>query len=246
MVATSLLYFRACFLVTGDPTDSYHRLNIRDQAAETWLLPLTNTRLTLYTLWCSWVFVALDSLGWGWEGWQPALPSVPLLALPWAHRTHRFGSLQNSSEQYLPFPKLLRCSALFLDSFFLFWQHWGDSETTRQEIKCRLFPFHRDLRHSRIWGEQIKYIPFYTHKLKAEGRRKKCFPFLWTHISPKVPSYPHHPSASFCSWEGRGQEIGHIDSEGMLLPLPKPGGGLSSIAVRRRFVWFYCMKYTDT
>lgn len=48
MVVIPLLYFRARFLVTGDPADLNHRLNIRDNTGEMWVLPLTNARLTVH------------------------------------------------------------------------------------------------------------------------------------------------------------------------------------------------------
>lgn len=154
MVVTSLLYFRACFLVTGNPADSYHRLNIKDHAGEMWLFPLANATLTLYILMMLCFCLSCTGQSWVGMGRLTARPCLQLLfSLTWAHRTYRVSSLDNSGEQYLPFPKLLCCSALFLASFFLFWQHWGDSETTRQEIKHWPFQFHEDLRHSQIWSE---------------------------------------------------------------------------------------------
>lgn len=136
MMVCSLLYFSVCLLVAENPADSYHKLNIRDHAGEMWLLPLTNARLTL----CILVMLGvLCCTGQAWVGME-MLTSRPcllfLFSLTQVHRTHWFGSLEKSGEKYLPFPKLLYCSVFFLTSFLLLWQQWGDSETTRQEIKC--------------------------------------------------------------------------------------------------------------
>lgn len=77
MVVIPLLYFRARFLVTGDPADPNHRLNIRDNTGETWLLSLTNARLTVHPHVVDlslehWIVSSRDG---GWEG-QPVLSSV--------------------------------------------------------------------------------------------------------------------------------------------------------------------------
>lgn len=102
MVVIPLLYFRARFLVTGDPADPNHRLNIRDNTGEMWVLPLTKARLTVHPHIAdlSLVHWIVSSRDGRWEG-AASLVFSSFFLLPYLspHNTQiwLFGKLVNNS-----------------------------------------------------------------------------------------------------------------------------------------------------
>lgn len=146
MVATSLLYFRVCFLVTGDPADSYHKLTIRDHAEEMCLCPLMNARLTLYTLM---MLISLCCPGQSWVGMGRLTARSCLQVLFFFFHfpeptEHIDLALQKTLMRSIyPFPN---CCAALPSSFFvlvLTALRWLRNNQTGIKMP---FQFHKDLR----------------------------------------------------------------------------------------------------